>query len=735
MQRFRLHPFTGALALSLAAGLAGQCAAQVLEVVADGSALTLNGNSAQLFDVPFRAVRDDTKKTITFYFKGDLNFHLVPSPVRFTVQNAVYPVRFVVGNDAIFTHGLELVAGTAGAGKGGTPGTGGAVSPGLPGDTSTGASSGGQGGSADCAGRHTDGITGEYGGKNFAAGTPIPGVAGTRGGDGSFGVNQNVSFGGAGIGGAAGAGAVVKPATAANFSVAGGAGGAYGFSSGENGKDGEWGASGPAQPPSNPGSAAGDASSATNPLNNFLFPILVGGNGGGAGGGGGGGGPGNGGKGGTQGGGGGGGGSTFCNDGGKGGNGGGGGGGRAGGNSGAGGDGQPGASGGGAVEFTALGRLIVNNGDFNASGAGASVDRIPGTQGLAGDAGFPGGAGGSGQVVSNPAGNGGNGGPGGFGGASGAGGNGGDGGLGSGGSGGTVFLSATELTVSGTFTVQGGTSASVAGRAGAGRIIVGANHVLSTQLTANPQADNGPQFTLPGMAPDASQASPYIGGGPTVPYIAGLVSGAAVAGVIPGLQATSRVNPATLPRHTVAALLMLDTDVPGITYDKTKYRAMLFLNYSPSPDFQLFVMGIGVPGYSNVLNTYGWANDARFGGINGPQNIQALGDAVYVSLVPIAQPNQNIARVGGYFRNRENTSVEILFTDSTTFGVGTSKMVTVVRPGCDADFNDDGFLTFEDFDAFVGAFESGFASADFNQDGFLSFEDFDAFVTSFEAGC
>ncbi|MDX2118280.1 MAG: choice-of-anchor R domain-containing protein [Planctomycetota bacterium] len=54
---------------------------------------------------------------------------------------------------------------------------------------------------------------------------------------------------------------------------------------------------------------------------------------------------------------------------------------------------------------------------------------------------------------------------------------------------------------------------------------------------------------------------------------------------------------------------------------------------------------------------------------------------------------------------------------------------------CAADFNADGFLTFEDFDAFVSAFEGGSATADFNADGFLTFEDFDAFVAAFEAGC
>ena len=54
---------------------------------------------------------------------------------------------------------------------------------------------------------------------------------------------------------------------------------------------------------------------------------------------------------------------------------------------------------------------------------------------------------------------------------------------------------------------------------------------------------------------------------------------------------------------------------------------------------------------------------------------------------------------------------------------------------CMADFDGDGFLTFEDFDAFVAAFEAGAANADFDGDGFLTFEDFDAFVEAFEAGC
>ncbi len=54
---------------------------------------------------------------------------------------------------------------------------------------------------------------------------------------------------------------------------------------------------------------------------------------------------------------------------------------------------------------------------------------------------------------------------------------------------------------------------------------------------------------------------------------------------------------------------------------------------------------------------------------------------------------------------------------------------------CSPDFDDDGFLTGDDFDAFVAAFEIGDISADYDADGFVSGEDFDAYVIDFESGC
>jgi hypothetical protein len=53
---------------------------------------------------------------------------------------------------------------------------------------------------------------------------------------------------------------------------------------------------------------------------------------------------------------------------------------------------------------------------------------------------------------------------------------------------------------------------------------------------------------------------------------------------------------------------------------------------------------------------------------------------------------------------------------------------------CKADINQDDFLDFFDFDAFIARYERGFM-ADYNEDGFIDFFDYDAFVQDFERGC
>jgi len=54
---------------------------------------------------------------------------------------------------------------------------------------------------------------------------------------------------------------------------------------------------------------------------------------------------------------------------------------------------------------------------------------------------------------------------------------------------------------------------------------------------------------------------------------------------------------------------------------------------------------------------------------------------------------------------------------------------------CPADFDGDGFVTGDDFDAFVADFEAGNSAADFDYDGFVTGDDFDAYVVAFAAGC
>lgn len=80
-------------------------------------------------------------------------------------------------------------------------------------------------------------------------------------------------------------------------------------------------------------------------------------------------------------------------------------------------------------------------------------------------------------------------------------------------------------------------------------------------------------------------------------------------------------------------------------------------------------------------------------------------------------------------------------TSTTTYfarwenGCGNSTCESVVVTVHSADFDGDGFVTGEDFDAFVLVFEAGDITADYDGDGFVTGEDFDNFVADFEAGC
>ena len=121
---------------------------------------------------------------------------------------------------------------------------------------------------------------------------------------------------------------------------------------------------------------------------------------------------------------------------------------------------------------------------------------------------------------------------------------------------------------------------------------------------------------------------------------------------------------------------------------------------------------------------------------NGPQGASPGGGSVTGAGYALVSPSTlSLAalRVTGA-QPSDSGLYHVVFENACGSVSSESVLVTVIAP-CTADINGDGFLTFEDFDAFVTAFEAGSASADFNTDGFLTFEDFDAFVAAFEVGC
>lgn len=82
----------------------------------------------------------------------------------------------------------------------------------------------------------------------------------------------------------------------------------------------------------------------------------------------------------------------------------------------------------------------------------------------------------------------------------------------------------------------------------------------------------------------------------------------------------------------------------------------------------------------------------------------------------------------------ESDGTVISFASTITTTAGGVVDDVVVKP-CTADFNDDGFVTGDDFDAFVAAFVVADPKSDINEDGFVTGEDFDVFVGAFQSGC
>jgi hypothetical protein len=87
------------------------------------------------------------------------------------------------------------------------------------------------------------------------------------------------------------------------------------------------------------------------------------------------------------------------------------------------------------------------------------------------------------------------------------------------------------------------------------------------------------------------------------------------------------------------------------------------------------------------------------------------------------------------------TTVRVRFNDAEAgwWAIGDIEVTGTVGTSCRADFNNDNFLDFFDYDDYVNCFETGHCppgkTADFNGDNFADFFDYDDFVSAFERGC
>ena len=290
-----------------------------------------------------------------------------------------------------------------------------------------------------------------------------------------------------------------------------------------------------------------------------------------------------------------------------------------------GGAGGAGGGGGGAFEIVAQGRVNVGMGStLNALGGAAGGTNAGFNAGRTlGNGGSLGGSGNPGQIVLVDAdangGNGGNGGQGGNGGFGGVGGLGGQGALGGGGAGGTVKLYGTIVDADNTLVrTTGGFGVSNGGN---GRTILGINVAGSGPATTG---SNVSSFT--GTRGD----NPFVKGVDDTAFIADLVGGAELFGLLNGIDANDAAFAAVntgKPANALGAILRLDLGPTGYADDYAGFDMLLFLNLTadalinPMLGFDPLAND---PAFRQSLLSGGFATQAAFGG-SGPAVLRVAG--------------------------------------------------------------------------------------------------------------
>ncbi|MCC6970085.1 MAG: hypothetical protein IT434_07655 [Phycisphaerales bacterium] len=158
--------------------------------------------------------------------------------------------------------------------------------------------------------------------------------------------------------------------------------------------------------------------------------------------------------------------------------------------------------------------------------------------------------------------------------------------------------------------------------------------------------------------------------------------------------------------------------------------------------------GSGVINASHSNIQGGWAGagnisgDPLFVDPNGVDNVLGTIDDDY-SLAdgsPCIDAGDNAMIPGGILLDLAGQSRRIDVVGVPDTGWGVAPIVDMgayehLAGACLADFNQDGFVNGDDYDAFAEFFEAGDLGADINHDGFVNGDDYDLFAEHFEAGC
>jgi len=157
----------------------------------------------------------------------------------------------------------------------------------------------------------------------------------------------------------------------------------------------------------------------------------------------------------------------------------------------------------------------------------------------------------------------------------------------------------------------------------------------------------------------------------------------------------------------------LANDAPCSTLDDgveiSSHPANLVVQPGATAQFSVGATTNGAPAYQWLRDGNPLSNSGKFSGVNS---------------ATLTITNCSIAEIGDY----------CVTVSAPACGSETSNPASL-RIRCPGDFNLDGYVNGNDYDAFAGLFEVGDHGADFNHDGYVNGNDFDAFAEHFEAGC